>query len=100
MPAWLYHHPLTKKNGVKASFTIDQSARYHAQLSAKLEVENAGGLGQGFATAISSRQRTVPEALSINERYKLLNEFVKAAAIDFDKAMTQNIKKHLELFLY
>ena len=91
---------LTKKNDVTASFTIDQSARYHAQLSAKLEVENAGGLGQGFATAISSRQRTVPEALSINERYKLLNEFVKAAAIDFDKAMTQNIKKHLELFLY
>jgi len=91
---------LTKRNDLAESFTIDQSARYRAQISAKLEVENAGGLNRGFATAISSRQRTMPEALSINERYKALNEFVKAAAIDFDKAMAQNIKKHLEPFLH
>ena len=90
---------LTNKKDIKAAFTIDQSARYRARLSAKLEVENAGGLGQGFASAMSNRQRTMPEAVSVNERYKALNKFVKAAAIDFDKAMVDNIKKHLGPFL-
>ena len=91
---------LKKNNNIKASFTIDQTTRYRARLSAKLEVKNAGGLGQGFASAISGRQRTMPESFSVNERTKALNDFVKAAVIDFDKAMVQNIKKHLGLFLH
>ncbi len=66
--------------------------------TAKLEVENAGGLGQGFATAISSRQRTMPEDVSINERDDALFKFVEAAAIDFDKEMVQNIEKYLGPF--
>ena len=90
---------LPKNNELKATFTIDQSARYHARLSAKLEVETAGGLGKGFASAVSSRQRTMPEAISINERHNELGDFVKAVAIDFDKTMARNIKKFLGPFL-
>lgn len=90
---------LTKSNNLKATFTIDQSTRYHARLSAKMEIETAGGLGKGFASAMSSRQRTMPEAVSINERHNELDVFIKAAALDFDKAMVQNIRKHLGLFL-
>ncbi len=89
---------LAKKKGLKAAFTIDQSTRYRAQLSAKLEVETAGGLGKGFAEAKSSRQRTMPEDVSINERDDALYNFVEAAAIDFDKAMVQNIEKYLRPF--
>ena len=89
---------LAKKKGLKAAFTIDQSTRYRAQLSAKLEVETAGGLGKGFAEAMSSRQRTMPEDVSINERDDALYNFVEAAAIDFDKAMVQNIEKYLGPF--
>ena len=89
---------LVKKKGLKAAFTIDQSTRYRARLSAKLEVETAGGLGKGFAEAMSSRQRTMPEDVSINERDDALYIFVEAAAIDFDKAMVQNIEKFLRPF--
>ena len=89
---------LAKKKGLKAAFTIDQSTRYRARLSAKLEVETAGGLGKGFAEAMSSRQRTMPEDVSINERDDALYNFVEAAAIDFDKAMVQNIEKYLGPF--
>ncbi len=89
---------LTKKKSLKAAFTIDQSTRYHARLSAKLEVETAAGLGRGFAEAKSSRQRTMPEDASINERDDALYIFVEAAAIDFDKAMAQNIEKYLGPF--
>ena len=89
---------LAKKKGLKAAFTIDQSTRYRARLSAKLEVETAGGLGRGFAEAKSSRQRTMPEDVSINERDDALYNFVEAAAIDFDKAMVQNIEKFLRPF--
>ena len=89
---------LAKKKGLKAAFTIDQSTRYRARLSAKLEVETAGGLGKGFAEAKSSRQRTMPEDVSINERDDALYNFVEAAAIDFDKAMVQNIEKFLRPF--
>ena len=89
---------LAKKKGLKAAFTIDQSIRYRARLSAKLEVETAGGLGRGFAEAKSSRQRTMPEDVSINERDDALYTFVEAAAMDFDKAMVRNIEKYLGPF--
>lgn len=91
---------LAKKNDLKATFTMVQSTRYRARLSAKLEVETAGGLGKGFASAISSRQRTMPEAVSINERHDELDNFVKEAALDFDKIMVKNIKKFLGPFLH
>jgi len=89
---------LPKKKSLKAAFTIDQATRYHARLSAKLEVETAGGLGRGFTEAKSSRQRTMPEDVSINERDDALYIFVEAATIDFDKAMVQNIQKYLGPF--
>jgi len=92
--------PLRKKKGLKAMFTLDQAARYNARLEARLEVEAAGGLGTGFATAISSRQRTMPEAVSINDRDFVLYRFVESVAKDFDRAMTANIERHLAPFMH
>ncbi len=89
---------LRKKKGLKAMFTLDQAARYDARLEARLEVETAGGLGTGFATAVASRQRTVPEAVSINDRDDALYHFVESAAKDFDRVMTANIERHLAPF--
>lgn len=89
---------LRKKKGLKAMFTLDQAARYDARLEATLEIETAGGLGKGFATAISSRQRTMPEAVSINSRDEALYHFVENVAQDFDRVMTEKIERHLAPF--
>ena len=91
--------PLRKKKGLKAMFTLDQAARYDARLEARLEVETAGGLGTGFATAISSRQRTMPEAIGINDRDFVLYRFVESVTKDFDRTMTEKIERHLAPFM-
>ena len=90
---------LRKKKGLKAAFTLDQAARYDARLEAKLEVEVAAGLGKGFATATATRDRTMPEKVSINERDDILYGFVEAAANDFNRVMAANIERHLAPFI-
>ncbi len=89
---------LTKKKGLKAAFTLDQTARYNASLKARLEVEIAGGLGKGFATATATRHRTMPEDMSINERDDALYTLIEGAAIDFNRVMVKNIDAHLGPF--
>ncbi len=89
---------LRKKKGLKAAFTLDQSARYDTRLEARLEIETAGGLGKGFATATATRQRTMPEAASINDRDDALYRFVEATAKDFNRVMAANIDRHLGPF--
>ena len=89
---------LRKKEGLKAMFTLEQAARYDARLEAKLEIETAGGLGKGFATATATRHRTIPEAASINERDDALYRFIEATAKDFDRVMSANIDRHLAPF--
>ncbi|MBT7759834.1 MAG: hypothetical protein HN732_21065 [Rhodospirillaceae bacterium] len=89
---------LRKKKGLKATFTLDQAARYNTRLEARLEIETAGGLGQGFATATATRQRTMPEAASINDRDDALYRFIESAAQDFDRVMAANIDRHLAPF--
>jgi hypothetical protein len=89
---------LHKKEGFEAMFTLDQAARYGARLEAKLEIVTAGGLGRGFASATATRQRTMPEEVSINERDDALYRFIETAAKDFDRGMTANIDRHLAPF--
>ncbi len=89
---------LAKKKGVKAIFTVNQVMRYDAMLEARLEVETSGGLGKGFATAQASRQRTLSEGVSINERNDALYSFVEATAKDFDQVMAKNINDHMAPF--
>ena len=89
---------LAKKTNLKAIFTLEQKARYEAKLEARLDIETAAGLGKGFASAKASRQRTLPEDISINDRDLALYRFVEAAAKDFDRVMTKNIDSHLGPF--
>ena len=89
---------LAKKKGLKAAFTLDQAARYDARLEARLDVTTAGGLGKGFAVAKASRRRTMPEAVSVNERDDALYTFIEAATMDFNRVMSANIDSHLGPF--
>ncbi|MBC8241542.1 MAG: hypothetical protein ISR50_19230 [Alphaproteobacteria bacterium] len=89
---------LPKKKGLKAAFTLDQAARYDTRLEARLEIETAGGLGKGFATATATRQRTTPEGASLNSRDDALYRFIEGAAKDFDHVMAANIDRYLAPF--
>lgn len=89
---------LAKKKGLKAIFSLNQVMRYDATLEARLEVETSGGLGKGFATAKASRQRTLSEAVSINDRNAALYSFVEAAVMDFNRVMSKNIDDHMAPF--
>ncbi len=89
---------LPKKKGLKAAFTLDQAARYDTRLEARLEIETAGGLGKGYATATVTRQRTTPEGASLNSRDDALYRFIESAAKDFDQVMAANIDRYLAPF--
>jgi len=88
---------LQKKTGFTATFTKQQSQRYDLTVEARLEVAN--GSSRGITTAHASRFSTIREDASINNRERLWFDLTEALVGDFDKAMEENIHKHLGKWL-
>ena len=66
-------------------------------VEARLEVAN--GSSRGIAMAHASRFSTIREDASINNRERLWFDLTEALVGDFDKAMEENIHKHLGKWL-
>ena len=90
---------LRTQGGIRGAFTTEQSERYVARMTVRLEVSNAGGLGTGFAAASAARSRTVPEDATLNERDKTFFELTEGLVQDFDRAMEKEINDNLRGFL-
>ena len=88
---------LKKKEGLSGLVTSDQEVRYTVLLKARVDVD--APTGQGFAEASVSRERTVPEGLSVAEREQILHTLITATAMDLDRQLERNVRGHLKAFL-
>lgn len=91
--------PLKTTGGVRGVITRDQEVRYVGNLVVEVDVNTAGGLGTGFATAAATRTVTAPEDISLNRRDQILFELTEALARDLDVTLEANIRAHLAPFL-
>ena len=91
--------PLDKTTGVRGMLTEDQEVRYVGNLVVELDVNTAGGLGTGFASAAATRTVTAPEDITLNQRDKILFNLAEALARDVNATLEANIRIHLAPFL-
>lgn len=85
--------------GVRGTFTREQSERYTAGLRVRLEVENAGGLARGTASAHATRSQTLPEDISLNERDRAFYLLTEQLINDLNAQLEANIRQHLQPLL-
>lgn len=91
--------PLKRTEGVRGMLTEDQAVRYIGNLVVELDVNTAGGLGTGFASAAATRTVTAPEDITLNQRDKILFDLTEALARDINATLEANVRAHLAPFL-
>jgi hypothetical protein len=90
---------LRQKNGVRGTFTIDQSERYKASVKVRLEIFNLDGSSAGAVEAASWRSRTVPENITLNDRDKIWFHLTEAVINELNTELERSIPKFLNDFL-
>jgi hypothetical protein len=91
---------LPRTGGLTGAFTKDQSQRYDLSMSAAIEVrEERGNFRSGYATASTSRSRTVREDISVNEREKVWFEMLEQAMNELNTELERQIKANMARFL-
>lgn len=89
---------LEQEGGLTGALTTEQSERYDATLAMALEIFDPNG-SNGNTFAEVKRSTTVPEDASLNDRERTWYILTEKLANDLDKRMTENIRKHLNLFV-
>ena len=91
---------LPRTRGVRGAFTTDQAQRYDLTLKAAIEIrEERGNFQTGFATASTSRSRTVPEDISVNDREKVWFEMLEQAMNELNAELERQIRTNMTRFL-
>jgi hypothetical protein len=91
---------LPRSTGITGAFTKDQSQRYDLSMSAAIEIrEDRGNFRSGYATASTSRSRTVREDITINDREKLWFEMLEQAMNELNAELERQIKSNMARFL-
>ena len=90
---------LRQKNGVRGTFTIDQSERYKASVKVRLEIFNLDGSSAGAVEAASWRSRTVPENITLNDRDKIWFHLTEAVINELNTELERSIPKFLNDFV-
>jgi len=91
---------LPRTTGITGAFTKDQSQRYDLSMSAAIEIrEDRGNFRTGYATASTSRSRTVREDISVNDREKVWFEMLEQAMNELNAELERQIKANMTRFL-
>lgn len=91
---------LPRSTGITGAFTKDQSQRYDLSMSAAIEVrEDRGNFRTGYATASTSRSRSVREDITINDREKVWFEMLEQAMNELNAELERQIKANMTRFL-
>ncbi|MCH2548634.1 MAG: hypothetical protein MK031_01095 [Alphaproteobacteria bacterium] len=91
--------PLRKKNGVRGTFTIDQSELYKASVKVRLEIFNLDGSSAGAVEAASWRSKSVPENITLNDRDKVWFHLTEAVTNELNSELERSIPKFLGNYL-
>lgn len=91
---------LPRTRGVRGAFTTDQTQRYDLTLSAAIEIrEERGDYRSGYATASTSRSRTVAEDITVNDRERIWFEMLEQAMNDLNAELERQIRGNLTRFV-
>jgi hypothetical protein len=90
---------LPRTRGVRGAFTTDQTQRYDLTLKAAIEIrEDRGNFQTGFATASTSRSRSVAEDISVNDREKVWFEMLEQAMNELNAELERQIRANMARF--
>ncbi|MAF49678.1 MAG: hypothetical protein QGH73_09275 [Rhodospirillales bacterium] len=90
--------PLAIDQGVRATFTKEQSERYVVTVSASLEIFDENGIRRAFVKAKTERRRTVAEDITLTERRKVWFEITEKLMAEFNAEMERNIQRYMTEF--
>lgn len=79
-------------------FKTQQARRIAARVEVRIDVETPGS-ASGFVTAIVTRDQTLPEGLTLQQRDEMLIAFVEALGRDLDQRLDSEIAGNLTAFL-
>ncbi len=88
---------LTKKTGLTAFFTNQQSERYNGHLKIVLQIQKNNS--QGRIEAVTVRSQTVAENASLNDRDRAFYQLTKDMIIALDQEAEAKIKQQLTNYL-
>jgi hypothetical protein len=92
--------PLEGTKGWKAIFVNDQSEKYTAKFTIRLEIQdNQSSNVVSWIEAKSTYSKTVAESASINERDQAYLELIEAAVAALDLELEQQIMSHFSPYL-
>jgi len=92
-------NPLPRKKGISGAFTDEQSDRYDAKVSARLEIVGVTDLRTAEASATAARSQTVAESATVNQRERLWFDMIDHLMRAFNTEMEANIRNHLAVVL-
>ena len=91
--------PLKGTGGLKGIFTVDQSERYDANVTLKIEVTDDAGAATGFARATAKGSRSVSENMTLGQRRKVWMNLMEKVLNNLDGEVERNVQTHLSEFL-
>jgi hypothetical protein len=91
--------PLPRTTGLAGMLTQDQSDRYDATVTVRLEVENRMGSRRGAITATAKRSDTAAEDMTLNRREKLWFDMTDQLLRQLNAELEAQINTHLREFL-
>lgn len=86
---------LRVQKGIQGAFTVDQSERYDARLSVRLEVRTQENRRRAVTEVFAERSSTIAENASPNARAELWYKLVEDLMEAFDRSMRPNVSTHL-----
>ena len=90
---------LPRKKGLSGAFTDEQSDRYDAKVTARLEIIGLPNLRTAEAMANAIRSQTIAESATVNQRDRLGFDLIDNLMRSFNTEMENNIRKHLAVVL-
>lgn len=91
--------PLKRTSGFQAMFTVDQSERYDAKVSVKIEIFDDAGNSKGSAYARAQSSRSVAENLTLGQRRKIWIYMIEKLISHLDAELDLNVKSYLGTYL-
>jgi hypothetical protein len=90
---------LKKSEGLRATFTTEQSERYDARVEMRVDLVGARGFAERTVTARAERSRTVPENITPNDRdkvfYELTKQVMEALDVELERQLRDNFVPYL-----
>ena len=91
--------PLKQSGGIRGVFTKDQSERYDAVLSAKIEIFDYRGVLRGTVSSQAKRSQTVPEDVTLAEREVIWFRMLEAMMNDLNRSLDKQIRKYFQQWI-